>query len=294
MNVNEITVDSYSWYFKRLFASNDGILKPVSKEIKEKIGQLKSMVGKAVAPFLGIKKLKRSLLSYRQITLELEAALGPAVDFLKSIPISDTARRQNGADGPNEQEEIKYIVVMTKAGWPPLFDVPIDFIRRINSQYQSLGREAFRAYATKEITELYDKKVIAGMLVRWSKQKKLEALFPLLKGALAAYTGRKYDLALPMLTAMIEGIMTKTNGPAGAIDPEQFSAYVDSLFSEKNDYLALKGMIIDNLIKDFKWGDRAILSMSRQALLHGVAAACAARDHSLKLILVLDMMIHIL
>jgi hypothetical protein len=294
MEVNEITLDSYGWYFKRIFTSNEKIMRSIVKDIHKELLRLKGMVEDALKPFMKIARLKRSLSTCRHIALDLEKALVPSFDFFSSLPISEMVKKNAGAAGPDGLEDVKYIVVMTRAGWPPLFDIPIEFIRFINRQYQELGRDAFRSFAAKRITGLYGKKSVEAMGKRWSEKKKLALRFRFLKDALAAHNGRRYDLSIPTLVTELEGLPAKINGRTGKLKPEQFKPYVDSLFSGRNDYLPLKGMIIDGLYKNITWGDAAIPSLSRYAMLHGTAVDGGLHEISLKLILILDMLVRLL
>lgn len=296
MEVNEITVDSYGWYFRNIFASNEKILKAIAKDIQKQIDRLNVAVKTALQPFLAVMKPRQSLLSCHRIAMDLEKALLPAAGLLESIPIGETVSRQRGLARPDGGEEIKYIVVMTKAGWPPLFDIPITFIRLLNTMYQDLDQEAFRAFAAKEITDLYDKKGINRICARWSGKRGIVKSLRFLKEALAAHNGKKYDLSVPMLIAQIEGVMVKINSSRtnDGLEPETFNAYIDSLFSRKNEYLPLKGMIIDGICRNFKWHDKTLSCLSRHAMLHGTRTDYGCHENSLKLILILDMMIHLI
>ena len=202
-------------------------------------------------------------------------------------------KRNAGTSAPNEIEDVKYIVVMTRAGWPPLFDVPIDFIRLINRHHQESGRDVFRSLTAQRITELYDDKRVDALGIRWSERIKSAPRIGFLRNALAAHKVRKYDLSIPALVTEVEGFAARINGRTGKLQPEQFNPYVDSLFSGRNDYLPVKGMIIDGLYKNFTWGDRAVPSLSRYAMLHGTADNGGLREISLKLILILDMLVRL-
>ena len=72
MEVNEITLDSYGWFFRRICTVNEKTLKVIAKDIHKEILRLKDMIEEALRPFMKIVKMKRSLASCRLVALGLD------------------------------------------------------------------------------------------------------------------------------------------------------------------------------------------------------------------------------
>jgi len=243
------------------------------------------------------KELKKALDNSKSIIKSINDQLEDALvktgeEFRKSF-IESTKAIVESYKNYKEREK-KYILILAKCGWPPLWDIQIHNIDIINEQYDKTENfEEFRKELDNAILTYYKKNVFEEILKRWSSASEISHRYIILNDVIKAHIREEYTLSIPTILPQIEGTI-RENSNEKDFNKKALGIYIDILLRDKDEYLPVKGLIVDDLYEHFKWGDKDIPSLSRHAILHGADIGYNTEKNSLRLILIYDMLIQLI
>jgi hypothetical protein len=212
-----------------------------------------------------------------------------------SIPslISSTGRLIDAQNNYKEREK-QYVYVLAKCGWPPLWDIPIHYIRKINKTYEEMDFDDFSIYINKWILDFYTAEVFDSMIERWTTVEIIKKRLHILKDVIKAHLNKDYTLSIPTLLPQIEGTLRDYDYNGKQISKKTLSGFIDLLLQDKDEYIPVKGLIVDELYEHFKWGDEKSPALSRHAILHGSDVSYNTEINSLRVILIYDMIVELI
>jgi hypothetical protein len=168
--------------------------------------------------------------------------------------------------------------------WPPPWHMPARIIDRITVAYQS---GSFTPEETTNIfTSFYTPQRINEFGQRWASYEWIAHRLPILQEALANHIDGRYHSAICVLLPQIDGVLREALGAkptransVGIIGGYQLASAAGKFFAD---------VVLENFDPD---SAAPIPELSRHAILHGKATDCGTVTHSLKVILIADIIL---
>lgn len=190
--------------------------------------------------------------------------------------------------------ERQYISILSKFGWPPVWEMPITEIRTIIDKYEELDSESFKQYIDEWHLRFCTDEIFENMIKKWSSIDVVEKRIHILKDVIKAHKNKNYTLSIPSILPQIEGTLYEYNNKRFNIGKKSIELYIDTLLQDRDEYLPVKGMIVDKLYEHFKWGSDTDKILSRHAILHGSNVKYNTQINSLKIILIYDLIVELI
>lgn len=170
-------------------------------------------------------------------------------------------------------------------GWPPPWHMPVNLIDEIAQGYDQ--GELSRDDVEELFVQLYSPEVITEFQRRWEGYSWLQHRLPILREAVANHIDGRHYSAVCTLLPQIEGALGDELGrrPKPKIDAVAY-------FRDSHLGTVAKDFYVRVILESFEWTTSApIPELSRHAVLHGRSTDYGTPKHSLKLLIITDIIL---
>lgn len=189
----------------------------------------------------------------------------------------------------------KYARIMIEAEWPPVLDIPIRVIYKINDLYDQQTIQEFKLTVSEILKTYYDDAKLRAKLSKWAEVPILERRKSILTEIIDAYLLEKYFLVVPCILVQIEGLLGDIASHKGMMRLADIERYLTELFDNRlsaSPFDQVKSLIMRKVYESFEWGDAISSSISRHAIVHGADTNYGSKESALKCICLFDYVVY--
>jgi hypothetical protein len=194
-----------------------------------------------------------------------------------------------------ERAADEYAVIMIKAEWPPVLDIPSSAVYDIVSESKSMSPDQFKSEITKFLLDFYDEQQLKAKLERWKSIPILSRRYAILQAIVTAHLEGRYELTVPVALIQMEGFLGDVSAHKGIMRSADVERYLGALFDDRaftSPFDRVKSLILQNVLMRFEWGERIAGTISRHAIVHGADTEYGTESASLKCILLFDYLVY--
>ena len=195
---------------------------------------------------------------------------------------------------------INYKSVITELGYPPILEVPIEFVEKIVYDYKKHNIEYVAEYIDEIVLDYHNEGYLQKMAHKWENKKLVKNRIHILRNVIKCHNQQMYDASIPTLLPQLEGIIADAFGHTGKFTGYHMKTYLEHLLInnlDKDEFTlndVLHAYYTGNLLVGFGFGEQITSDVSRNAILHGGDTQYGKQLNSLKLILVFDYLLTVL
>jgi len=187
----------------------------------------------------------------------------------------------------------RFVRIFTECGWPPLLTIPARSIHEFIREYDN-DPDDFQASIGDWVLRYCDESGLGEIETGWEGSSIIGERLPILRECIEGHRDGYYNLTVPTLLTQIEGLLCSAFEHVGASGGHVWRRYVDAIIENQTEYLPIREMIIERLLQRFQWGDPSAMNFSRHTILHGSSLTHGTKESSTKLILLVDVIVHLI
>ncbi len=198
-----------------------------------------------------------------------------------------------------------YPLAMYALGWPPpvryfALHEQVEIARRYQAtKDDGAALDELEAWVRDLVLARHDARRLRAMLAEWERKAWLKRRIPILRDAVEAHIGGKYNLSVPPVLSQLEAVVAEGFGHKGVLrhrgrsgkNAATFEEYLGRLLPQdwwnKSDE-AVKLFMLEVVLASFEYGQPLPGNLNRHAILHGVDTDYGTVENSLKTILLFD------
>ena len=194
----------------------------------------------------------------------------------------------------------KYKSIVIELGYPPLMEMPMDYVKKIVTDYKEHNIEYVAEYIDELVLAFHNEQFLWEMAQKWENKKLASSRIHILKNAIKCHNLQMYDASIPTLLPQLDGIVADAFGHTGKFNGYHMKTYLEHMLKKnlnKDEFTltdALHEYYTKNLLVGFEFGEQITSDVSRHAILHGGNTQYGKPVNSLKLILVFDFLLTVL
>ncbi len=179
--------------------------------------------------------------------------------------------------------------VLTQCGYPPSPRLSLTEYQDVLLSFKAKGAEAAsQLLKTAYRGLLADSQVCREMLVDWEANPLLAKRLPILREALEATAEKRYNLAIPVFIANLEGLMADSRKESGYMASNKYKSLMGELAgTDKFFGPSMEGFVSSVLLVQFCHGD-PLPDLSRHAILHGGDTEYGTEENAVRVVALFD------